>query len=89
MATMFVRHHVADLATGKKACDDFDEERQRMGEVGDGVYQADGSPNDVTLHHRFATMEGSRAFANSARLHEVMTQAGVRGQPHIWSTTKV
>ncbi len=89
MATMFVRHRVADFATWKKAYDEFDEERRRMGVVGDGVYQADGSPNDVTLYHHFATMEGAKAFANSARLHEVMTQAGVQGQPDVWFTTKV
>jgi hypothetical protein len=89
MATLFVRHTVADFATWKKGYDAFDAERKTMGVTGDGVYQADGNGNDVTVYHEFATMDAAKAFAGSDRLKEVMRDAGVEGQPDIWFTTRV
>lgn len=88
MATMFVRHHVADFAAWKRTYDAFDGERQTMGVTGHGVYQADGDPNDVTLYHSFDTVEKAKAFAGSPRLREIMQKAGVEGKPDIWFTTK-
>ncbi len=49
MATLFVRHDVADFDQWKKAYDDFDDERKSMGVTSHGVYQADGNPTDVTV----------------------------------------
>ena len=89
MATLFVRHPVADFGKWKKAYDDFDVERLSMGVTSHGVYQADGNPNDVTVYHEFATMEAAKAFAASARLKEVMAAAGVEGQPTVWFATRV
>ncbi|MGI9515897.1 MAG: hypothetical protein ACR2NP_02525 [Pirellulaceae bacterium] len=88
MATLFVRHDVADFGQWKQAYDDFDAERKTMGVVGDGVYQSDGSPNNVTAYHEFESMEAARAFASSDRLKEVMQTAGVVGQPEIWFGTR-
>lgn len=89
MATLFVRHNVADFGAWKKTYDAFDTERRSMGVTGDGVYQADGNANDVTVYHRFDSMEKAKSFASSARLREIMQQAGVRGTPEVWFTTKV
>jgi len=89
MATLFVRHKVADFGQWKKAYDDFDAERKSMGVTSHGVYQADGAPNDITAYHEFDTMEAARAFAGSARLQEVMKSAGVEGAPDIWFATRV
>lgn len=88
MATLFVRHDVADFGTWKQAYDDFDAERRTMGVTGDGVYQADGSPNDVTVYHEFDSMEAAKAFADSPRLREVMMEAGVVGEPNLWFATR-
>lgn len=88
MATLFVRHDVADFGKWKKAYDEFDEERRSMGVTDDGVYQAEGKPNDVTVYHEFNTMEAAKTFANSGRLKEVMKGAGVQGEPIIWFTKK-
>lgn len=88
MATLFVRHEVADFGKWKQAYDAFDEERKTMGVTGDGVYQADGNPNDVTVYHHFASMDAAKAFARSDRLKEVMKGAGVTGEPDIWFATK-
>jgi len=89
MATVFIRHAVTDFAKWKQAYDGFDAERQSMGVTSHGVYQLDGNPNDVTAYHEFPTMAGAKDFAGSARLKEVMKNAGVQGTPTIWFTTRV
>jgi hypothetical protein len=88
MATLFVRHKVADYGTWRKHYDDFDAERQGMGVTSHGVYQLDGDPNDVTIYHEFSTMAAAKEFAESPRLKEVMTAAGVQGAPDIWFTER-
>ena len=89
MATLFVRHEVEDFARWKKAYDDFNAERATMGVTGHGVYQTEGDPNDVTIYHHFETMDAAKAFVQSSRVREVMTAAGVKGQPTVWFTTRV
>ena len=89
MTTLFVRHNVDDFSRWKKAYDEFDAERRSMGVTGDGVYQAVGDTNDVTVNHEFASAEAAKAFADSARLNEVMQSAGVQGAPTIWFANKV
>ena len=88
MATLFVRHTVVDFGAWKQAFDAFDAERKTMGVTGHGVYQAEDNPNDVTLYHHFESMEAAKIFMGSDRLREVMTEAGVQGQPIVWFTTK-
>jgi len=88
MATMFVRHTVKDFAEWKKGYDGFDDKRKAMGVTGDGVYQAEGNPNDVTVYHDFASLDAAKAFAGSAELKSVMKEAGVVGAPDIWFTEK-
>lgn len=84
MIRMFVRHPVTDFATWRQAYDDFDAERKTMGVMGESVYQALDDPNDVTAWHDFETLEAAQAFIGSARLREVMEQAGVAGDPTVW-----
>ncbi len=88
MIRLFVRHSVADFARWKQAYDDFDDERKGMGVAGDAVYQSADDPNDVTVWHDFETLESGRAFADSARLREVMAAAGVTSKPELWFTTQ-
>lgn len=88
MARLFVRHEVADFNVWKQAYEDFDAERKTLGVIGDGVYQADGNPNDVTAFHDFATMDEAKAFGQSPRLREVMEAAGVQGPPTVWFANK-
>jgi hypothetical protein len=89
MATLFARHEVKDFAAWKAAYDAFDSERKSMGVTDHGVYQADGKPNDVTVYHRFDTMDAAKQFAGSDRLKQIMTEAGVVGAPDIWLTNEV
>ncbi len=84
MTRMYVRHSVKNYRTWRKAYDAFDAERQGMGVIGDGVYQALDDPNDVTVYHDFKTRKRAESFAASKRLKEVMKGAGVKGKPKIW-----
>jgi len=89
MATLFVRHEVADFGSWIKAYHDFDAERKTMGVTGDGVYQTDGNPNEVTIYHQFESMDAAKAFMDNPRLAEAMKSAGVSGAPTVWFTTRV
>jgi quinol monooxygenase YgiN len=84
MATLFVRHDVSDFAQWKQAYDAFDATRRSMGVTGDGVYQEDGNPTNVTVYHHFDSIEAAKAFAASTELRDVMEKAGVAGEPTIW-----
>ena len=86
MATMFIRHKVADYAAWRREYDAFDSERAGMGVTGHRVYQLEGNPSDLTISHDFATLDGAKTFAASPRLREVMQAAGVQGQPEVWLT---
>ena len=59
-----------------------------MGVTGQGVYQAEENPNDVTVYHHFESMDAAKAFMGSDRLREVMQRGGVQGEPTVWFTNK-
>jgi hypothetical protein len=88
MATLFVRHTVADYAAWRKVYDEIDAQRRSMGVTSDGVYQLDGNPNDITAYHEFDSMDAAKAFAGSNELREAMGRAGVVGAPDIWFTQR-
>jgi hypothetical protein len=88
MVRLFARHPVEDYHAWRKVYDDFDEERRGWGVFAQAVYQSVEDPNDVTLWHDFANADEARAFLSSARLHEVMAEAGVAGEPEIWLVTE-
>jgi hypothetical protein len=88
MATLFVRHTVADYAAWRKMYDEFDAKRKSMGVTSDGVYQLDSNPNDVTIYHEFNTMDAAKALAASPELREAMGRGGVVGTPDVWFTQR-
>ena len=88
MAVLFVRHKVKDYGSWKAAYDQFDTERKTMGVTGQGVFQAEDNPNDVTIYHEFDTMDTAKSFVGSARLKEIMENAGVERPPEMGFTTK-
>ena len=88
MATLFVRHTVADYAAWRRVYDAFGDRRKAMGVTSDGVYQLDGNPNDVTVYHEFGSVEAAKALIESPELREAMTSAGVVGAPQFWITQR-
>ena len=85
-ARMFVRHEVSDYAAWLKAYNAFAKERRKMGVRAAVVYRSIDNPNEITVTHDFKSVEKAKAFATSARLKEVMENAGVKGTPQIWFT---
>ena len=85
---MYVHHEVNDYAVWRKAYNDFDSTRRKMGVTGQAVYRSIDNPNDVTVTHDFRSVEKAKSFAASAELKAAMDRAGVKGAPQIWLTTK-
>lgn len=88
MATLFVRHTVADYATWRRIFDDFAPTQEALGVTAKAVYQAADNENDITVTHDFATLEVAKAFAGSQELKAAMRDAGVSSAPTIWFTTR-
>ena len=88
MATMFIRHRVADYAAWRRVYDSFAPTQKRLGVQAEAVYQAADDPRDITVSHDFATLEAAHAFAGNAELKAAMAAAGVQGAPTIWFTTR-
>lgn len=84
MATMFVRHQVADYAAWRRVYDGLAPTQKARGVLAETVYQAADDPNNVTVTHEFATLDAARAFAGSSELKQAMGAAGVQGAPAIW-----
>jgi Antibiotic biosynthesis monooxygenase len=88
MATLFVRHTVADYKAWRKKFDEFQPIGAQHGVKSAAVYQAVDSPNDVTVTHDFDTAEAARTFVQAEGLKKAMQEAGVIGAPSIWITDK-
>ncbi len=86
MVRMFIRHTIKDYALWRASYDSFDSDRAGMGVTAHAVYRAADNPNDVTVWHDFATLEGAQSFAGSAALRDRMAGAGVVGAPQVWFT---
>ena len=84
MATLFVRHQVADYAAWRQVYDALGPTQKALGVTASAVYQAADAANDVTVTHEFATLEAAQAFVASAELRTAMHEAGVVGAPTIW-----
>lgn len=89
MATLFVRHQVADYPAWRRIYDGFEPTRKALGVTADAVYQAADDPNEITATHEFATLDAAQAFAGSSELRAAMHDAGVVGAPTIWFTQRV
>ncbi|NJD27875.1 MAG: cyclase [Chloroflexi bacterium] len=88
MATLFVRHTVADYAAWRRIFDDFAPTHEALGVIDKAVYQAADNANDITVTHDFATLDAAKAFAGSPQLKAAMDHAGVTSAPTIWFTTR-
>ena len=88
MATLFVRHTVADYATWRKGFDEFQAVGREHGIKSAAVYQTANNPKEVTVVHDFETVAAARAFAGLDGLRTAMTKAGVQGIPLMWITER-
>jgi hypothetical protein len=84
MASMFIRHRVADYARWKAAVDEHQATRVKAGFTGHSLHRDALDPNVIIIALRSTDVTRAQQFAASADLRAAMEQAGVQGQPEIW-----
>ena len=77
MTIMFVRHRVADYATWRRGYDSAADMQRQGGVIEEGVYSAEGDPNDVLVMHRFSSSGEAHSFMENPDLRQAMADAGV------------
>jgi len=84
MATMIVKHKVADYAKWKTVFDAHQKDRLEGGISGHSVCRMADDPHTVVIIGRVKDLSKARAFAKSDTLKNAMMKAGVQGAPEIW-----
>jgi hypothetical protein len=87
VATMFLRHKVADYNAWRREYDKHGDFQKRSGILVATVYRGEDDPNDVTVSHEFASTAEARAFIANADLKSAMKNAGVVGDATFWIAT--
>jgi quinol monooxygenase YgiN len=84
MATLFVKHRVADFTKWKAVYDEVDGLRKQHGITAASIHRTPDDPNVVIVTHRFKDMKGAKALADSPGLKAAMERAGIQGAPEFW-----
>ncbi len=84
MASMFIKHRVADYAKWKPAFDEHEATRREYGATGHSLHRDADDPNVIIIAFRVSDLNRAREFAASDELRSAMEQAGVLGPPEIW-----
>ena len=82
MATLVIRHGVADFATWRVAYDEAEALRTKHGCTGERVLRDPGD-DELLVLHEFSDLDSAQAFANDPDLGAAMQAAGVSGPPRI------
>lgn len=83
MATMIVKHTVADFNQWKSVFDSMQDARNANGWLGHDVLRDVSNPNMVTIINRVKTLEGAKAYGQSPVLKEAMQRGGITSAPEI------
>ena len=70
MATLFVRHMVADYSTWRKGFDDFHGIAREHSIKSAAVYQTAGNPKEVTVIHDFETISSRSRLYGASRFED-------------------
>ncbi|MCH8815017.1 MAG: cyclase [Chloroflexi bacterium] len=89
MASMFIKHRVADFDAWKKVFDEHETTRRQESMTAHSLHRDTDDPNLVTIAFRVSDLARARAFAESDNLREIMQRAGVEGPPDIWYTEDI
>lgn len=84
MASMFVKHRVADYGKWKPVFDQHESARKEYGFTGHSLHRDPDDPNVLVIALRVADVKRAREFAQSETLRSAMQRAGVEGPPDIW-----
>jgi quinol monooxygenase YgiN len=83
MATMLVKHRVANFESWKKVFDSMEAIRKEHGWLGHEVHRDALDPNVVVIVNRVRDVEGAKRYGGSEALRNGMQKAGVLGPPDI------
>jgi quinol monooxygenase YgiN len=83
MATLLVKHRVANFENWKRVFDTFEALREKHGFIGHSVHRDATDPNVVVIVNRVKEMSEAKAYGASKELREAMTGAGVQGAPEV------
>jgi len=83
MATILIKHSVADYAAWREVYDSVDDLRTTHGVTNPRVWREVGAPGTIFVSHDFATLDAARGFAGDPGLGDAMAKAGVVGEPRI------
>jgi quinol monooxygenase YgiN len=83
MATMIVKHRVANFETWKVVFDQMEAARREHGWIGHEVYRDAGDANVVTIVNHMRDLAGAKRYGGSDALRAAMAKAGVQGPPDI------
>ena len=84
MASMFIKHRVADYARWKPVFDEHEPLRIEYGTVGHSLHRDADDPNVIIIAFRVNDLNRAKEFAGSEELRAAMERAGVLGPPEIW-----
>ena len=89
MATLLVKHRVANFEQWKQVFDSLDPVRKEHGFLGSTVHRDAADPNIVVIVNRVGSLEGAKKYGGSQGLRDAMARAGVQGVPEISFLTDV
>jgi hypothetical protein len=78
---VIIRHPVADYAGWRKVYDEVDPIRRAANVTGAEVFRNPEDGNDVTVLHRFPSLDVAKTFIASPGLKDAMMKAGVKAPP--------
>jgi hypothetical protein len=84
MASMFIKHRVADYAKWKPVFDEHETMRRAGGVTAHSLHRANDDPNVIIMAFRVADLNKAKGFAGSDELKAAMARAGVQGPPEVW-----
>lgn len=84
MATMLVKHRVANFDQWKATFDSMAKVREEHGWIGASVHRDAADPNVVVIVNRVKTLDGAKKYGGSEALRTGMVKAGVQGMPEIY-----
>ena len=83
MATMIVKHRVANFENWKKVFDEMSSVRAKHGWTEHLVLRDATDPNLVTIVNRMKSLDGAKTYGASPELRAGMQRAGVQGPPDV------
>jgi heme-degrading monooxygenase HmoA len=84
MATMLIRHRVADYTAWMSAFAEERPVRRAHGSQQERVFRNATDPHEVLVLLEWDVLERARLYADSDDARVAMRQAGVTDQPDIW-----